>query len=67
MSATILGLLMQRLAARLGVVTGRHLAEICYTYYPKVPRIALWLMIEIAIIGRLIIVGKLMKLNDGSD
>lgn len=51
MSATFLGLLMQRLAARLGVVTGLHLAEICYIHYPKVPRIILWIMIEIAIIG----------------
>ncbi|KAF6028214.1 SLC11A1 [Bugula neritina] len=51
MSATVLGLVMQRLAARLGVVTGKHLAEICYMHYPKVPRIILWLMIEVAIIG----------------
>ncbi|XP_076253827.1 protein Malvolio-like isoform X1 [Rhynchophorus ferrugineus] len=51
LSATILGLLMQRLAARLGVVTGLHLAEMCYRQYKKFPRIILWLMIEIAIIG----------------
>ena len=30
MYATFLGLLMQRLAARIGVVTGKHLAELCY-------------------------------------
>uniref|UniRef100_A0A3Q3JZS7 Solute carrier family 11 member 2 n=1 Tax=Monopterus albus TaxID=43700 RepID=A0A3Q3JZS7_MONAL len=41
--ATIIGLLLQRLAARLGVVTGLHLADF--------PRIILWLMIELAIIG----------------
>ncbi|NWI82746.1 NRAM2 protein, partial [Dryoscopus gambensis] len=41
--ATIIGLLLQRLAARLGVVTGLHLAEF--------PRIILWLMVELAIIG----------------
>lgn len=51
LSATILGLVMQRLAARLGVVTGLHLAEMCYRQYRKVPRIILWLMVEIAIIG----------------
>ncbi|XP_044762683.1 protein Malvolio-like isoform X2 [Coccinella septempunctata] len=51
LSATLLGLMMQRLAARLGVVTGLHLAEMCYRQYKKVPRIILWLMIEIAIIG----------------
>ncbi|CAG5131043.1 unnamed protein product, partial [Candidula unifasciata] len=51
MSATILGLLMQRLSARLGVVTGNHLAEVCYQNYKKVPRLILWVMVEIAIIG----------------
>ncbi|KAF7271806.1 hypothetical protein GWI33_015352 [Rhynchophorus ferrugineus] len=49
--ATFLGLLMQRLSARLGVVTGKHLGEICYMEYHKSPRILLWLMMEIAIIG----------------
>ncbi|XP_062603519.1 natural resistance-associated macrophage protein 2-like isoform X2 [Saccostrea cucullata] len=51
MSATFLGLLMQRLSARLGVVTGMHLAEVCYRSYPRVPRFVLWFMVEIAIIG----------------
>uniref|UniRef100_A0A8B9SPM0 Natural resistance-associated macrophage protein 1 n=1 Tax=Anas platyrhynchos TaxID=8839 RepID=A0A8B9SPM0_ANAPL len=49
--ATVLGLLCQRLAIRLGVVTGKDLAEICHLYYPKVPRVLLWLTIEVAIIG----------------
>ena len=38
MWATVLGLMMQRLAARLGTVTGLHLAEMCYTQYPRLPR-----------------------------
>ncbi|OWK12602.1 SLC11A1 [Cervus elaphus hippelaphus] len=33
--ATVLGLLCQRLAARLGVVTGKDLGEVCHLYYPK--------------------------------
>lgn len=49
--ATILGLLMQRLAARLGTVTGLHLAEVCQRMFPPVPRYLLWIMVEIAIIG----------------
>ncbi|XP_072214249.1 natural resistance-associated macrophage protein 2 isoform X2 [Excalfactoria chinensis] len=49
--ATVIGLLLQRLAARLGVVTGLHLAEVCNRQYRKVPRIILWLMVELAIIG----------------
>ncbi|XP_026474305.1 LOW QUALITY PROTEIN: protein Malvolio-like [Ctenocephalides felis] len=51
LSATVLGLVMQRLSARLGVVTGLHLAEMCYRKYRKLPRFILWIMIEIAIIG----------------
>lgn len=42
---------MQRLSARLGIVTGLHLAEMCYRQYKKVPRLILWIMVEIAIIG----------------
>nr|CAH8822596.1 unnamed protein product [Trichobilharzia regenti] len=49
--ATLMGLFLQRLAARLGVVSGRHLAEVCYDEYPTPARIILWLMVEIAIIG----------------
>ncbi|XP_034022750.1 natural resistance-associated macrophage protein 2-like isoform X2 [Thalassophryne amazonica] len=51
LGATVIGLLLQRLAARLGVVTGMHLAEVCHRQYPTVPRIILWLMVELAIIG----------------
>ncbi|XP_078083894.1 natural resistance-associated macrophage protein 1-like [Mustelus asterias] len=51
LGSTIFGLLLQRLAARLGVVTGLHLGEVCRLYYPKYSRIILWLMIEIAIIA----------------
>ncbi|XP_048028475.1 natural resistance-associated macrophage protein 2-like [Megalobrama amblycephala] len=51
LASTIIGLLLQRLAARLGVVTGMHLAEVCNRHYPTVPRIILWLMVELAIIG----------------
>ncbi|XP_035242767.1 natural resistance-associated macrophage protein 2 isoform X1 [Anguilla anguilla] len=51
LGATIIGLLLQRLAARLGVVTGMHLAEVCNRQYPTIPRIILWLMVEMAIIG----------------
>ncbi|XP_054266642.1 protein Malvolio-like [Macrosteles quadrilineatus] len=51
LGSTVLGLMMQRLSLRLGVVTGRHLAEMCHLQYPTLPRLFLWLMIEVAIIG----------------
>ena len=33
------------------IFVGFHLAEVCYQKYPKIPRIILWIMVEIAIIG----------------
>uniref|UniRef100_A0A8C4NGU8 Uncharacterized protein n=1 Tax=Eptatretus burgeri TaxID=7764 RepID=A0A8C4NGU8_EPTBU len=49
--STFLGLLLQLMAVRLGIVSGQNLAEACCDIYPRVPRYALWVMIEIAIIG----------------
>ncbi|KAL1536498.1 Metal transporter Nramp3 [Salvia divinorum] len=49
--ATAMGLLVQLLAARLGVVTGRHLAELCREEYPNWARLLLWIMAELALIG----------------
>uniref|UniRef100_A0A182N8Y8 Uncharacterized protein n=1 Tax=Anopheles dirus TaxID=7168 RepID=A0A182N8Y8_9DIPT len=51
LGATLLGLAMQRLAVKIGVVTGLDLAEMCYKQYKTVPRVILWLMVEVAIIG----------------
>ena len=51
LTSTVLGFLLQRLALRLGVVSGKHLAEVCHEQYPCVPRFMLWIMIEVAIIG----------------
>eukprot|EP00892_Ulva_mutabilis_P003688 jgi/Ulvmu1/1691/UM116_0002.1 len=49
--STVLGFIVQLLAMRLGIVTGKHLAEHCRNVYPMFPRIVLWLMTEVAIIG----------------
>ncbi|KMZ60687.1 putative Natural resistance-associated macrophage protein [Zostera marina] len=49
--ATAIGLLIQLLSARLGVVTGRHLAEHCREEYPRWATYALWVMAELALIG----------------
>lgn len=51
MWATVMGLVLQLLSARLGVATGCDLAELCREEYPLWARILLWLMTEIAIIG----------------
>jgi Mn2+/Fe2+ NRAMP family transporter len=49
--ATAMGLLVQLLSARLGVATGRHLAELCRDEYPTWAMMVLWVMAELALIG----------------
>ena len=49
--ATAMGLLVQLLSARLGVATGRHLAELCREEYPTWASMVLWVMAEFALIG----------------
>ncbi|KEH31517.1 putative NRAMP family protein [Medicago truncatula] len=51
MWATAMGLLIQLLSARLGVATGKHLAELCREEYPRWARYVLWVMAEFALIG----------------
>ncbi|KAG6784473.1 hypothetical protein POTOM_010169 [Populus tomentosa] len=49
--ATVMGLLIQMLSARVGVATGRHLAELCRDEYSNWARYILWFMAEVALIG----------------
>ncbi|KAF7047876.1 hypothetical protein CFC21_056733 [Triticum aestivum] len=49
--ATAMGLLVQLLAARLGVATGKNLAELCRDEYPDWVRRALWLMAEVSMVS----------------
>ncbi|CAG2185832.1 DMT1 [Mytilus edulis] len=65
MWSTVLGLILQLLAARLGCVTGMNLAQVCHLEYPMFPRITLWLMVEIAIVGSDIqeVIGSAIALN----
>lgn len=51
MWATFMGLLIQLLSLRVGVATGRHLAELCRDHYPNWARLVLWFMAEVALIG----------------
>jgi manganese transport protein len=44
-------MLLQHLAIKLGVVTGRDLAQICRDSFPKFVNVFLWLMAEIMIIA----------------
>ncbi len=46
-----MAVLLQTLGARLGIVTGRDLAQACRETYPRTVNIALWLLCEIAIVA----------------
>ena len=56
--ATILGLLIETLSAKLGVVTGRHLAEYFREEYPFTVRMLLWGIAEVSVIATDISEGK---------
>jgi manganese transport protein len=47
--SNIMAVLLQTLAARLGIVTGKDLAQACRSEYSKAASFALWIMCEIAI------------------
>src|ERR1051326_230046 len=47
--ASLMAIVMQVLAARLGVVTGKDLAQACRDWYPKWTRWPQWILCEIAI------------------
>lgn len=49
--ASCAALLIQSLAANLGVVTGKHLAEHCKTEYPRKTNFVLWILAEVAIVA----------------
>ncbi|CAJ1954985.1 unnamed protein product [Sphenostylis stenocarpa] len=49
--ASCAALAIQSMAANLGVVTGKHLAEHCRNEYARVPNFILWIIAEIAIVA----------------
>ncbi len=49
--SNLMAMLLQSLSAKLGIVTGMDLAQACRARYPVVPRLALWLLCELAIIA----------------
>lgn len=51
MLSNLMAILLQALSARLGIVTGRDLAQACRDHYSRPVNIALWLACELAIIA----------------
>jgi len=46
-----MAILLQTLGARLGIVTGRDLAQVCRETYPRAVNLTLWFLCEIAIVA----------------
>jgi manganese transport protein len=46
-----MAILLQALAARLGIATGRDLAQACRAHYPRPLNLSLWFLCELAIIA----------------
>lgn len=61
----IFALIIQSLAANLGVSTGKHLSELCKTEYPTLVRYCLWILAEVAVIAADIpeVIGTAFALN----
>ena len=51
MLSNLMAILLQALSARLGIVTGRDLAQACRDSFPPIVNIPLWLACELAIIA----------------
>ena len=49
--SNLMAVLLQTLSARLGIVTGRDLAQACRESYPRSVNLALWFLCEIAIVA----------------
>src|SRR5260221_9612618 len=49
--SNLMAVLLQTLSARLGVVTGKDLAQACRDWYPRALIVPMWLMCEIAIVA----------------
>ncbi|XP_045815922.1 metal transporter Nramp5-like isoform X4 [Trifolium pratense] len=61
----IFALIIQSLAANLGVTTGKHLSEVCKVEYPLFVKYCLWLLAEVAVIAADIpeVIGTAFALN----
>jgi manganese transport protein len=49
--SNLIAVLLQTLSARLGVVTGKDLAQACRDYYPRLLAFPLWILCEVAIVA----------------
>ncbi|XP_030520657.1 metal transporter Nramp5-like [Rhodamnia argentea] len=61
----VFALIIQSLAANLGVSTGKHLSELCKAEYPMLVKYCLWLLAEVSVIAADIpeVIGTAFALN----
>ncbi|XAR55553.1 hypothetical protein NMG60_11035655 [Bertholletia excelsa] len=61
----VFALIIQSLAANLGVTTGQHLSELCKAEYPRFVKYCLWILAELAVIAADIpeVIGTAFALN----
>ncbi|XP_058184469.1 metal transporter Nramp7.2-like isoform X2 [Rhododendron vialii] len=61
----IFALIIQSLAANLGVSTGKHLSELCKVEYPAFVKYCIWLLAEVAVIAADVpeVIGTAFALN----
>src|SRR2546430_5710250 len=68
--SNIMAIVLQSLCAKLGIVTGRDLAQACRDHYSRPVSVALWLLCEIAIcacdlaevIGSALLLNRMLKI-----
>ncbi len=65
LASNLMAIFLQTLCARLGIVTGKDLAQACRDYYSKPIAMALWVLCEVAIIACDLaeVVGSAVALN----
>ncbi|XP_030517675.1 metal transporter Nramp5-like [Rhodamnia argentea] len=65
LNGLVFALIIQSLAANLGVSTGKHLSELCKAEYPIQVKYCLWLLAEVAVIAADIpeVIGTAFALN----
>lgn len=63
--SNVIAIILQSLCVKLGLVTGKDLAEVCAAYFSTIPRIALWILAELAIIATDLaeLIGSAIALN----
>jgi len=47
LASNLIGMLIQGLSAKLGIATGRNLAELCREHYPRWLTLAMWVLMEV--------------------